>query len=191
MLRLCLFVLALMIGFSGNAEAKRHSHRGYHAHHHRIHHTRHVHRHHRYHHIKHTNHISNRHIRSVKPHLLVPELAHKVAEIETACNSKLISGWRFTFVAGTRRLSCHASGQAADMQGNPKCIYDHLKAWRGGYSIDYSRVNHVHISTCSQERGSHFAHHRSIRHMYAYVHHKHHKHHTKRINTFDLGHSLW
>jgi hypothetical protein len=51
-------------------------------------------------------------------------------------------------VAGSGRASLHSAypSRAADMAGNPSCIYAHLHGWRGGYSVDYSRVKHVHIS---------------------------------------------
>lgn len=58
-------------------------------------------------------------------------------------------------------MSLHASGNAVDMQGNPTCIYAHLHGWPGGYSTDYSRVRHVHISydaAGGREMGLRFAH---------------------------------
>lgn len=90
-------------------------------------------------------------------------LAAKAKEIETACGSIVISGRRHTRVAGTRRLSLHASGHAVDMRGNPGCIYAHLRGWPGGYSIDYGRVRHVHFSLGGREDGVRFAHHHARR----------------------------
>lgn len=90
-------------------------------------------------------------------------LAAKAREIEAACGSVVISGRRHTKVAGTRRWSLHASGHAVDMRGNPVCIYAHLRGWPGGYSIDYSRVKHVHISLGGREDGVRFAHHHARR----------------------------
>ena len=89
---------------------------------------------------------------------LVAPLAAKVAEIEAACGSRVISGVRHTYIAGTRRISLHASGQAADVAGNPGCIYGHLSGWAGGYSTDYASVAHVHISWGGPEHGIRFVH---------------------------------
>jgi len=89
---------------------------------------------------------------------IVAPLAAKVAEIQSACGSKIISAIRHTNVAGTRTRSLHASGQAVDMAGNPSCIYALLRGWAGGYSTDYSSVNHVHISYGGREHGVRFAH---------------------------------
>ena len=85
-------------------------------------------------------------------------LAAKAREIESACGSRVISGLRHTRVAGTQRWSLHASGHAVDMQGNPACIYARLRGWGGGYSVDYARVHHVHISLGGREDGVRFAH---------------------------------
>lgn len=85
-------------------------------------------------------------------------LAAKAREIEQACGSRVISGVRHTRVAGSRRMSLHASGHAVDMAGNPGCIYAHLRGWSGGYSTDYGRVRHVHISLGGREDGVRFAH---------------------------------
>ena len=89
---------------------------------------------------------------------LAGPLAEKVAEIASACGARVISGVRHTRVAGTRTVSLHASGQAADMRGNPGCIYRHLQGWPGGYTTDYGRVQHVHISYGGREHGLRFAH---------------------------------
>ena len=85
-------------------------------------------------------------------------LAAKAREIEEACGSRVISGVRHTRIAGSRRWSLHASGRAVDMQGNPGCIYARLRGWSGGYSTDYGRVRHVHISLGGREDGIRFAH---------------------------------
>lgn len=77
---------------------------------------------------------------------LVAPLAAKVAEITSTCGSHVISAVRHTFIAGTRHISLHASGKAADVTGNPSCIYAELRGWPGGYSVDYGRMRHVHIS---------------------------------------------
>ncbi len=78
-----------------------------------------------------------------------------------ACGARVVSDVRHTRVAGTRRISLHASGRAVDMAGNPACIYRALEGWRGGYSVDYRRVKHVHISHApnGREWGARFAHH--------------------------------
>ena len=85
-------------------------------------------------------------------------LAARAREIVAACGSRVVSGVRRTRVAGTRRMSLHASGRAVDMAGNPACIYAHLRGWPGGYSTDYGRVRHVHISLGGREDGARFAH---------------------------------
>lgn len=108
---------------------------------------------------------------------IVAPLAAKVAEIQSSCSSRVISGVRHTYVAGTRRISLHASGKAVDMAGSPGCIYAHLAGWAGGYSVDYGRVRHVHISWDPEGRrewGVHFAHggHRHRGHRYAHRHHR-------------------
>lgn len=92
---------------------------------------------------------------------LVAPLAAKVAEIQRDCGSRLISGVRHTRIAGTRTMSLHSSGQAADMQGNPTCIYSKLSNWPGGYTTDYHSAPstpHVHISYGGFEHGRRFAH---------------------------------
>ncbi|MDC7784815.1 hypothetical protein PQJ75_00920 [Rhodoplanes sp. TEM] len=89
---------------------------------------------------------------------LVAPLATKAAEIVTACGSQIISSVRNTLVAGTRRVSLHATGQAVDLRGNPSCIYSMLHGWPGGATTDYGRVNHVHISYGGREHGLRFTH---------------------------------
>lgn len=92
---------------------------------------------------------------------VVAPLAAKAREVAAACGSRVISGVRHTRIAGTRLISLHASGRAVDMQGNAPCIYRRLANWPGGYSTDYARVKHVHISydPNGREWGSRFAHH--------------------------------
>lgn len=89
---------------------------------------------------------------------VAPELAAKAREIASACGSRVVSGVRHTRVAGTRRMSLHASGRAVDMAGNPACIYARLRGWPGGYSTDYGRVRHVHFSLGGREDWMRFAH---------------------------------
>jgi hypothetical protein len=91
---------------------------------------------------------------------VVAPLQAKVMEIQNACGSKVISAVRRTYIAGTRVVSLHASGQAVDLQGNPDCIYAHLNGWAGGYSTDYARMKHVHISWSDggREWGARFVH---------------------------------
>lgn len=89
---------------------------------------------------------------------LVRPLAEKVSEIVSACGSRVISGVRHTRVAGTNTVSLHATGQAADIQGNPGCVYQHLQGWAGGYTTDYNRVHHVHVSFGGREQGLRFVH---------------------------------
>ena len=89
---------------------------------------------------------------------VLPVLATKVRQLASMCGARAISAVRHTYVAGTRRISLHASGRAVDMVGNRKCIYPLLENWPGGYSTDYARVNHVHISYGGREHGARFAH---------------------------------
>lgn len=96
-------------------------------------------------------------------------LAAKAREIVAACGSRVVSGVRRTRVAGTRRMSQHASGRAVDLRGNPACIYARLRGWRGGYSTDYATAPggpHVHVSLGGCEDGRRFAH-RASRPRYA------------------------
>lgn len=91
---------------------------------------------------------------------VVAPLAAKAAEIVAACGSRVTSAVRQTFIAGTRRISLHASGKAVDIAGNPSCIINHLAGWPGGYTTDYGRVRHVHVSydPGGREWGLRFAH---------------------------------
>ena len=78
---------------------------------------------------------------------LPAELRAKVAEIIGACGTHVLR--TFTpgaVIAGTRHLSEHAFCRAADLAGNPACIYAHLRGFRGGVSTDYGRMRHVHVS---------------------------------------------
>jgi hypothetical protein len=104
---------------------------------------------------------------------VVPRLASKVTEIIGTCGSRVISAVRHTFVAGTHRISQHANGTAVDVAGHPSCIYSMLHGWPGGYSIDYGRVGHVHISIGGREAGARFVHGGGHRHHYAHHVHRH------------------
>lgn len=74
-------------------------------------------------------------------------LADKAREIEAACGSRVISGVRpGARVAGTRRMSLHARGDAVDLQGNASCMYRLVRNWPGGVSVDYHRAGHLHLS---------------------------------------------
>ena len=87
-----------------------------------------------------------------------PVLAAKARQIVRACGSHVVSGVRRTRVAGSRRMSLHASGRAVELRGNPRCIYARLKGWPGGVSTDYGRVRHVHLSWGGNEHGRRFVH---------------------------------
>jgi len=92
---------------------------------------------------------------------IVPALAAKVAQIQSACaGAHVISGVRHTHIRGTGRMSLHHTGEAVDMRGNPSCVYAQLRDWPGGYSTDYGRVQHVHISLAAngREAGLRFSH---------------------------------
>jgi len=100
---------------------------------------------------------------------IVAPLAAKVSAIQSACpGARVISTVRHTRIRGTRHMSLHATGEAVDMQGNPSCIYANLKDWPGGYSTDYGRVQHVHISLAAngREAGLRFAHGGGKRHAH-------------------------
>jgi len=74
-------------------------------------------------------------------------LIDKVQELVLACGSRVISAYRpGAIIAGTRRSSLHAFHKAVDMSGNPQCMYGLLLTWPGGYSTDYGRMRHIHIS---------------------------------------------
>lgn len=82
---------------------------------------------------------------------LVAPLAAKLASIQSACPGTVaISGVRHTYIAGTRRISLHASGKAVDVRGPYGCIYAELRGWQGGYSTDAGRMRHIHISYDAQ-----------------------------------------
>ena len=103
---------------------------------------------------------------------IVPALAAKVAQIQSACaGAHVISAVRHTRIRGSRHMSLHSTGEAVDMRGNPSCIYAQLRDWPGGYSTDYGRVQHVHISLAAngREAGLRFTHGggRGHRHRYA------------------------
>lgn len=80
---------------------------------------------------------------------ITPPLAAKAREIQAACGSKVVSAIRrgARVYGGSR--SNHASGRAVDLQGNPSCIYAHVRDWPGGVSTDYATAPggpHVHLS---------------------------------------------
>lgn len=84
---------------------------------------------------------------------VVPALAAKVAQIQSTCpGAHVISAVRHTRIRGSRHMSLHATGEAVDMRGNPSCVYAQLRDWQGGYSTDYGRAQHVHISLAANGR---------------------------------------
>lgn len=90
---------------------------------------------------------------------IVHGLADKVRSIQSACpGTHVISAVRHTRVAGTRRMSLHASGHAVDVRGPYSCIYAQLAGWPGGYSTDAHRMRHIHISLGGREDGLRFRH---------------------------------
>lgn len=113
---------------------------------------------------------------------LIGSLQSKVSEIMSGCGARLISGYRpGARVLGSGHPSLHSvyPARAADMSGNPSCIYAHLHGWQGGYSIDYGHVRHVHISysppgtgyLAGREWHARFAHAGGNHHGYARHHH--------------------
>jgi hypothetical protein len=159
------FMVAIaFLMFASSAEARNH-HR--HDHHQRLvvphHHSSH-------------RHYSNHEVAHASPGIdgLVGGLASKAMEIVGNCASRIVSTVRpGAYVAGTGRPSLHRDGRAVDIQGDPVCIYAHLRGWPGGYSTDASVVNHVHISynPGGREWGARFVHggHRRYRVRYAGV----------------------
>jgi hypothetical protein len=92
---------------------------------------------------------------------VIPALAAKVAQIQSSCpGAHVISTIRHTRIRGSGRLSLHATGEAVDMRGNPSCVYAQLRDWPGGYSTDYGRAGHIHISLAAngREAGLRFSH---------------------------------
>lgn len=101
---------------------------------------------------------------------LVGPLQAKLASIEAACpGTQAISTVRHTRIAGTRVMSLHAQGKAVDVRGPYGCIYAQLQDWKGGYSTDASRMQHIHISyddAGGREMGLRFAHGGGRRHSW-------------------------
>jgi hypothetical protein len=84
-----------------------------------------------------------------------------LSAVSSQCGGvKVISGYRpGARVAGTRVTSCHAMGQAADYTtSNPACALRVATGYGLGHSIDYGRVGHYHVSSCSREAGMRFNH---------------------------------
>lgn len=98
-------------------------------------------------------------------------LAAKAREIVAVCGSRVVSGVRHTYVAGSGRRSDHWTGHTVDLDGNYSCIYAHLHGWPGGYSTDAHAARHVHISLDGHENGVRFAH-RSTRQRFASRRHR-------------------
>lgn len=100
--------------------------------------------------------------RAINTSSLVPQLANKVASIQSACpGTSVISAHRCTRIRGSGRMSLHCSGKAVDLRGPYACIYGQLRDWSGGYSTDAHRVQHIHISydaSGGREMGLKFAH---------------------------------
>ncbi len=116
---------------------------------------------------------------------VVPQLAAKITDIVGTCGSEVVSAVRHTYVAGTHHISQHANGTAVDITGNPSCIYSMLHEWPGGYSTDYRRVRHVHISIGGHEAGLRFVHGGGHRRHYAH----HHRHRHRYVGFDDTGFS--
>ncbi len=134
--------------------------------------------------------FSKKHATSSLASLITP-LADKVREIENACGSKVVSGYRpGARVAGSGHPSLHSlwPSRAADLAGNPTCIYAHLTSWAGGYSTDYGNVRHVHMSysppgsgaLAGREWHARFQHYSGGHHTRRYARHYHHKRYASR-----------
>ena len=63
-----------------------------------------------------------------------------------------------------------AQFRAADLRGNPACMYALIRNWPGGASTDYNRVRHLHLSydPHGREWGARFVH-GGTHHRYAHV----------------------
>ena len=73
--------------------------------------------------------------------------------------SSVISGVRYTNIKRSRKLSLHASGNAVDIRGNPSCVWNRIKGWKGGASTDYKNAPlHYHVSWGGSEHGLRFKH---------------------------------
>lgn len=104
---------------------------------------------------------------------VIEPLASKAEALMTACpGAKVVSGVRHTRVRGRGRWSLHRYGRAVDMAGDPACLYRNLADWPGGYTTDYHRVRHVHISYGGSEHGLRFAHGGGRK---KYARHRHHR----------------
>jgi hypothetical protein len=117
-------------------------------------------------------------------------LISKAEEIVTSCGSHVISTYRSgAHIAGSSRMSLHASHKAFDIKGNAPCIYAHLQGWSGGYSVDYGQVQHVHVSLGGREDGIRFVHGGHHAHYASYDggsgYHHHHRHHRHWRNIAD------
>ena len=91
-------------------------------------------------------------------------LAAKVREIQAVCGSTILST-----INRRPNRSNHPAGRAVDLKGNPRCMYNLLRQWPGGYSTDYARAGHLHISYSpgGQEWGARFVHSKTSRVQYA------------------------
>lgn len=122
-------------------------------------------------------------LRGVPTNRLPVALKNVLQQVQSACNSKVISACRpGARVRGSGRPSLHASCQAADVtMPNYGCAYQILARTPCGYSTDPGRVHHVHIS-CSpgtREYGHKFAHWSPHRHVRYARHHRHYRTYAK------------
>lgn len=99
-------------------------------------------------------------------------------QVSSQCQGfRIVSHFRpGAHVAGTRRVSLHASGRAVDFRvSNWGCAYHALRGWGGGISMDAPRVHHIHISYGGHE--GHFMHHMvgSVRYASRHMRYRHHR----------------
>lgn len=87
---------------------------------------------------------------------LSPRMQRVVAKLRAKHGSasvQIVAGRSYRYVAGTRRLSCHASGEAVDVQLSLGALRD-VRADRRLGVISYSgAMRHVHVSVCQREAG--------------------------------------
>jgi hypothetical protein len=81
----------------------------------------------------------------------------KLEEIIADCGSVVIST-----ISARGNRSNHPIGRAFDLQGNPGCIYAHLKGWPGGYSLTTTPSPTTMSATIPAVRNGGFALHISI-----------------------------
>ena len=87
---------------------------------------------------------------------LSPRMAKVVADLRTkhgAASVRIIAGRSYRYVAGSRRLSCHASGEAIDAYLSPDARADVRRNRLLGVITYSGAMRHWHVSVCRREAG--------------------------------------